>query len=64
VWVWVLLGLTGRWTGGGVVDTMLSLIALEVTGISQHCQKGIMGCNNTLDMLCQSAEGEPVHLRT
>jgi len=25
----------------GVVDTMLSSIALEVTGISQHFQKGV-----------------------
>jgi len=24
---------------------MLSLIEPEVTGISQHCQKGVMGCN-------------------
>ena len=27
------------------MDMMLSLIVLEVTGISQHCQKDVMGCN-------------------
>jgi len=29
----------------GVVDMMLSLIVPEVTRISQHFQKGVMGCN-------------------
>jgi len=29
----------------GTVDTMLSSIVLEVTGISEHCEKGVMGCN-------------------
>jgi len=43
-WVWVSLGLTGRWTGG-VVDMMLSLIALEVARISQYFQKGVTGHN-------------------
>ena len=32
--------------GWGVVDMMLSSIAPEVTVISQHCQKGVMGCNS------------------
>ena len=36
LWVQVLLGLTGRWTGK-VKDVMLSSIALEVTWISQNC---------------------------
>jgi len=29
----------------GVMDMMLSSIAPEVTRISQHFQKGVMGCN-------------------
>ena len=31
--------------GWGVMDIMLSLIAPEVTGVNQHCQKGVTGCN-------------------
>jgi len=30
----------------GAVDMMLSSIAPEVDGISQHSQKAVMGCNN------------------
>jgi len=29
----------------GTMDMMLSSIALELAGISQQCQKGVMGCN-------------------
>jgi len=43
VWVQVLSGLAGRWTG--VMDAMLSSIAPEVTQISQNFQKGVMEHN-------------------
>jgi len=33
------------WVDWGAMDMMLSLIVLEVTGISQHCQKGVTGHN-------------------
>jgi len=45
----VHLGLIGvDWeVDWGVVDMVLSLIAPEVTGISQHHQNGVMGHNTT-----------------
>ena len=51
----------------GAMDTMLSSIVLEVTGINQHFQKGVTGCNShsgsiLLTMYCGSSPMGVIHL--
>src|SRR5882724_12296993 len=70
--MWQMIGVSLSFIGvdwrvdWGVVDVMLSSIALEVARIIQHCPKGVMGCNMRSDntgVICALEGGHSQNLQ-